>query len=170
MKLGSIVVGQASGGGDVSTRRYLVRSLGQVYEATAAMFYGLLRFAFGAIVFTHGLPKLLSMPHGSMTDPLAGSIHLIRDVIGLPFAPQIAALVVLLETAGALMLAAGLLTRVVALAIALEMIGISTALGPTWPWTDRGIEYPVLMMFLALYIAARGGGRYALDRLLPIEV
>jgi uncharacterized membrane protein YphA (DoxX/SURF4 family) len=29
---------------------------------------------------------------------------------------------------------------------------------------------PVLMMFLAVYIAARGGGRYALDRLLPIEV
>ena len=170
MRLSSVVIESGPVGGDVRTRSYLVPSLRQVYEATEGMFFGLLRFAFGAIMFTHGLPKLLGMPHGSMTDPTAGSIHLIRDVMGLPFAPQIAALVVFLETAGALMLATGLLTRVVALAIALEMIGISAALGPTWPWTDRGIEYPVLMMFLALYIAARGGGRYALDRLLPIEV
>jgi putative oxidoreductase len=142
MKPSSVVVESQSFEGDVSTNGLSVRSLGQLHPATEAMFYPLLRIAFGTIVFTHGLPKLLGTPYGSMADPTAASIHLIRDVMGLPFGPQIAALVVLLETAGALMRAAGLLTRVVSLAIALETIGISAALGSTWPWTDRGIEYP----------------------------
>lgn len=44
------------------------------------------------------------------------------------------------------------------------MVGLSLALGPTWPWIDRGIEYPVLMLFLALYLAFKGGGRCSLDR------
>ncbi|MCE4062479.1 DoxX family protein [Pandoraea sputorum] len=124
--------------------------------------YALLRTAFGIVLFTHGLPKVLGASHGSMADPMAGSINLIQNVMGLPFAPQLAFLVMLLETIGALMLALGLFTRVVASLFVLEMVGISFALGPTWPWIDRGIEYPVLMAFLALYIVARGGGAYAL--------
>jgi len=72
----------------------------------------------------------------------------------------------LLETVGALMLVVGVLTRPVALAMAAEMVGISYALGPTWPWADRGIEYPVILGSLALYMAIRGGGRFALDRTL----
>lgn len=126
--------------------------------------YALLRFAFALIVFTHGLPKALGRSHGSMADPMAGSIGLIRDVMGLPFAPQLAFLVMLLETLGAIALALGFQTRVVALLLALEMAGISLALGPTWPWIDRGIEYPVLMLFLALYLAFKGGGAWSLDR------
>lgn len=126
--------------------------------------YALLRVAFGIVLFTHGLPKALGKPHGSMADPMAGSVRLIGEVMGLPFAPQLAVLVMLLETIGAAMLAAGLRTRTVALLVAGEMAGISLALGPAWPWIDRGIEYPVLMGCLALYMAVRGGGRYALDR------
>lgn len=126
--------------------------------------YALLRVAFGIVLFTHGLPKVLGESHGSMANPMAGSINLIQNVMGLPFAPQLAFLVMLLETVGAIMLALGLLTRPVALLFALEMVGISYALGPTWPWIDRGIEFPVLMAFLALYMVARGGGAYALDR------
>ncbi len=63
------------------------------------------------------------------------------------------------------MLALGLGTRLVALLFCLEMLAISYALGPYWPWIDRGIEYPVLMGFLAFYMALRGGGAHALDRL-----
>jgi len=126
--------------------------------------YALLRTAFGIVLFTHGLPKVLGASHGSMADPMAGSINLIQNVMGLPFAPQLAFLVMLLETVGAIMLALGLFTRAVALLFVLEMVGISYALGPTWPWIDRGIEYPVLMALLAFYIVARGGGAYSLDR------
>ncbi|WP_369941058.1 DoxX family protein [Xanthomonas medicagonis] len=125
--------------------------------------YALLRIVFAIVLFTHGLPKALRIPHGSMQDPMAGSIGLIQNVLGLPFAPQLAFLVMLLENGGALMLALGLGTRLVASLIVLQMTAISVALGPTWPWLDRGIEFPVLMGMLALYILARGGGRHALD-------
>lgn len=125
--------------------------------------YTLLRMVFAIVLFTHGLPKALRTSHGSMADPMAGSINLIQNVMGLPFATQLAFLVMLLETIGALLLAIGLATRLVALLIALQMLAISYALGPTWPWIDRGIEFPVLMGFLALYIVARGGGAYSVD-------
>lgn len=126
--------------------------------------YLMLRMAFALIMLTHGLPKALGTAHGSMADPMAGSISMIGHVMGLPFAPQLGFLVMLLETAGAVMLFAGFLTRPVAILIALEMVGISVALGPTWPWIDRGIEYPVLMCTLAVHLAIRGGGRFSLDR------
>jgi len=125
--------------------------------------YALLRIVFAVVLLTHGLPKALRSSHGSMADPMAASINLIQNVMGLPFAAQLAFLVMLLETIGAVMLAMGLGTRLVALLIAIQMLAISYALGPTWPWIDRGIEFPVLMGFLALYIVARGGGAYSLD-------
>jgi len=90
--------------------------------------------------------------------------------MGLPFAPQLAFLVMLLETIGAIMLALGLWARPVAFLIALQMVGISYALGPTWPWIDRGIEFPVLMGFLALYIAVRGSGRFSMDQKLGLSI
>lgn len=127
--------------------------------------YPVLRACFGLILLTHGLPKALGQAHGSMADPMAGSIHLIQNVMGLPFAPQLALLVVLLETVGALMLATGALTRWVALAVVVEMAGICVALGPTWVWIDRGIEFPVLMLVLAAYMALKGGGRLSIDAL-----
>jgi putative oxidoreductase len=147
-----------------SQARSLFPALGSVYQNTEPALYAALRFVFGIILFTHGLPKALGISHGSMTDPMAGSINVIQNVMGLPFAPQLAFLIMLLETVGAIMLAIGLCTRPLALIISFEMVGISYALGPNWPWIDRGIEYPVLMAFLALYIAVRGSGNFALDR------
>lgn len=152
-----------------SRERLLFPQLASVYDSAEPVLYAVLRLAFGIVMFTHGLPKALGMPHGSMANPMAGSIRLIQDVMGLPFAPQLAFLVMLLETIGALMLALGLWARPVALLIALQMVGICVALGPTWPWIDRGIEFPFLMGFLALYIGVRGSGRFALDRKLPIS-
>ncbi|WP_208278561.1 DoxX family protein [Massilia oculi] len=150
--------------------RLLLPQLDALYRRAEPALYALLRLAFGIVMFTHGLPKALGILHGSMADPMAGSTRLIQDVMGLPFAPQLAFLVMLLETGGALMLALGLWARPVALLIALQMVGICYALGPTWPWIDRGIEFPFLMGFLALYIAVRGSGRFALDRRLGVAI
>jgi putative oxidoreductase len=155
--------------GEAASRaRFLFPQLEAIYLRAEPVLYAVLRLVFGVVLFTHGLPKALGRPHGSMADPMAGSIRLIREVMGLPFAPQLAFLVMLLETVGALMLALGLWSRPVALLIALQMAGICIALGPTWPWIDRGIEFPFLMGFLALYIGVRGSGRFALDRSLPV--
>ena len=139
------------------------RKISHVLTRYEGMSYWVLRFSFGVVLLTHGVPKALGIPHGSMADPMTSSITLIQDVMHLPAAPVLAYLVMLLETVGAVMLMAGIATRVIALAFAVEMAGICYALGPTWPWIDRGIEYPVLMLFLALHVAARGGECYSLD-------
>ena len=130
------------------------------YEPIA---YALLRIITGVVLLTHGLPKALGTSHGSMADPMAGSTHLIENVMGLPFAPQWAIGVMLLETGGAIMLALGIATRPIALLFLVEMLGICFALGPTWPWIDRGIEYPVVLGALSLYMVARGGGYWSVD-------
>lgn len=152
------------------TERLLWPAIGSIYTKAEPVFYALLRIAFGIVMLTHGIPKALGISHGSMANPMAGSINLIQNVMGLPFAPQLAFLVMLLETIGALMLAVGLWARPVAFIIALQMIGISYALGPTWPWIDRGIEFPVLMGFLALYISVRGSGQFSIDHTLRISI
>jgi len=154
----------------MARERLLLPQLDAFYRRAEPVLYALLRLVFGIVMFTHGLPKALGIPHGSMADPMAGSTRMIQEVMGLPFAPQLAFLVMLLETVGALMLALGLWARPVGLLIALQMVGICFALGPTWPWIDRGIEFPFLMGFLALYIAVRGSGQFALERRLGVLI
>lgn len=147
---------------DTTAQSRLSRFSGLRLDGEPAL-YALLRIVFALLLLTHGLPKALGTSHGSMSNPMAGSIELMQNVMGLPFAPQLAFMIMLLETGGAVLLAVGFCTRIVALLFAAQMAGISYALGPTWPWFDRGIEFPVLMGFLALYMVARGGDAWALD-------
>lgn len=129
-------------------------------------FYAALRVGFGVAMLTHGLPKALGIPHGSMADPAGGALHLIGTVMGLPFAHLFVVLITLLETVGAAFVVAGFLTRTVMATYVLELIGICYALGPTWPWIDRGMEFPFILMMLALYMMVGGGGRYSVDHVL----
>ena len=98
-----------------------------------------------------------------MADPMAASTNLIANVLQLPGAPLIAWAVALLEGVGGLMLAVGLMSRLVAPLVLVQMLVICYLLGPTYPWIDRGIEYPVVLALLAFYIACRGSGRGSLD-------
>lgn len=151
---------------DIRTREYSgsrLPFLAGSYPRAEALAYTLLRVAFGVILITHGLPKLLRTSHGSMADPMAGSINLIENVLHLPAAPALAMCVALLESVGGALLALGFGTRLVAALVAMQMLAICYALGPTWPWIDRGIEYPFLMLFLAVFMAFSGGGRWSLD-------
>lgn len=150
--------------------RLLFPALGPFYAAAGPIASALLRAAFGLTIVTHGLPKLLGTAHGSMADPMAGSTALIGGVLGLPFAPQLAMFVALLETFGGLAVAAGFATRLFAPMLAVQMAAICLALGPTYPWIDRGVEYPLILGFLALAIALQGGGRWSVDRLLGREL
>ncbi|WP_407529357.1 DoxX family protein [Methylobacterium oryzisoli] len=146
--------------------RLLFPGLAPLYASMEGVGYAILRVGFGLTLFTHGLPKLLGVPHGSMANPMAGSTNLIANVLHMPFAPQLAYFVMLLETFGSLALAAGLLTRLVAPMFGVQMLAICFALGPTYPWIDRGIEYPIVLGLIALYVSFRGGGRFSADRLL----
>ncbi len=140
------------------------------YAVGSEIGYALLRVTFGLTIVTHGLPKVTGSAHGSMADPMAGSANLIANVLQLPFAPQLAMFVALLETFGGLAVAVGLATRLFAPMLAIQMAFICLALGPTWPWIDRGIEYPVMLGVTALLIALHGGARFSLDRLIGREL
>ena len=66
---------------------------------------------------------------------------------------QLAWCVTLLETFGGIALAIGLAARFVAPMFAIQAAAICIALAPTYPWIDRGIEYPLILGFIALAFA-----------------
>ncbi len=150
--------------------RLLFPSLIDFYARGRVFSYVLLRLAFGLTIVTHGLPKMTGSAHGSMADPMAGSINLIDNVLGLPFASQLASFVALLETVGGLAVAIGFATRFFAPMLAVQMAAICFALGPTYPWIDRGIEYPVILGFIALLISMNGAVAWSVDNHLGREL
>ncbi|GLK54504.1 putative oxidoreductase [Methylopila capsulata] len=150
--------------------RLVIPGLAGFYNRAYPMSYAALRIACGLTLVTHGLPKIMGTAHGSMADPMAGSTRLISETLGLPFGGELALFVAILEFAGGLMLAAGLLTRVVAPMFAVQMAVICWLLGATYPWIDRGFEYPLMLGFTALFIAFRGGGPLSLDRMIGREL
>jgi putative oxidoreductase len=155
---------------DDSPTRLIFPGLASFYRAGEHAAYALLRLAFGLTMVTHGIPKLVGSAHGSMADPLQGSTRLIANVLGLPFAAQLAWCVTLLETFGGIALAIGFAARFVAPMFAIQAAAICIALAPTYPWIDRGIEYPLILGFIALFIAMRGGGRWSVDAWLGREL
>jgi putative oxidoreductase len=159
-----------STGGTVRAPQFLFPVLAPFYAQGRVASYVLLRIAFGLTIVTHGLPKLTGSAHGSMANPLAGSINLIENVLGLPFAPQLALFVALLETIGGLAVAAGFATRLFAPMLAIQMAAICLALGPTYPWIDRGIEYPIILGFIALLISMHGAVAGSVDTLIGREL
>lgn len=157
-------------GGKDERSRLLIPALAPFYDRSKPLTYALLRVAFGLTIVTHGIPKLMGRAHGSMADPMAGSMNLIENVLHLPFAPQLAVLVALLETFGGLAVAMGAGTRLFAPMLSIQMLFICFALWPTYPWIDRGIEYPLMLGFVGLLISIHGGGPYSADRRIGREL
>lgn len=145
----------------------LFPALGGFYRAAGPLSHAFLRIGFGLVILTHGLPKAFRTPHGSIADPMTGATNMIANVLHLPFPHALAVAAMLLETVGAAALAAGLMTRFFAAALAVEMAVICLAHAPTFAWIDRGFEYPLMLGLVALHLALAGGGRYAVDRYLP---
>ena len=119
--------------------------------------YAVLRIGFGLTLFTHGLPKVAGGGHGAVADPFSSVMNLVGNKLHLPFPLVVAYCVTAVESVGALCLAAGFLTRIVAPIIAVEMAVICFIHSPVFNWLDRGLEYALLMGLLALHISMRGG-------------
>ncbi len=150
--------------------RLLFPSLHGLYVRGEAITYAVLRAGFGLIILTHGVPKLLGRPHGSMADTLGGAMRMIETNLGLPFAPQLALLITGLETVGALALTVGLFTRLLAPMFALQMLVICFALRANFAWIDRGYEFPLVLGLIALFLSFRGGGDWSVDRWMRREL
>jgi putative oxidoreductase len=125
--------------------------------------YAFMRFATGAILVPHGIQKILNTPIAKFAPNIAAK--------GLPFAEALAYLTYFAESVAAACLAIGLLTRIAAAVIGIEMLVIVVFF--QWQfgyfWTARGYEYALLWLLLCIAIFFKGGGRYSIDRMIGKE-
>lgn len=126
----------------------------------------IVRLAVGGLLAGHGAQKLFGWFGGYGFD---GTMQFFTETMGLP-AP-IALLVILGESIGALLLIAGLGTRVAAFGISAIMLGATltshASVGFFMNWNGNqageGFEYHLLALALSVPLMVWGGGRYALD-------
>lgn len=147
----------------VDRKRLLVPGVAKLYEVLAPLSYTLIRFSLGVFLIPHGYAKLFQ------DDAIAASRNFVNFGWSYPLAW--AYFIGALEFIGGIMLAIGLLTRLVAAAFVIEMSVISfVVLWPVWSWGRHGMEYALLMGLLALAIMFRGGGRFSVDHYLGREL
>jgi putative oxidoreductase len=124
------------------------------------------RALLGAVMLPHGAQKVLGWFGGYGFE---GTMTFFTDTMHLP-AP-VALLVILGESLGALLLIAGLGTRVAAFGISANMLGaVLTSHGSVGFFMNwfgnqpgEGYEYHLLALALSVPLVIAGGGRYALD-------
>jgi putative oxidoreductase len=137
--------------------------LASLYQRFSPYSYAFMRFATGAILVPHGVQKILNVPISKFAPNIAAK--------GLPFAEGLAYLTYFAESVAAVCLAIGLLTRLAALVIGIEMLVIVLLF--QWQfgyfWTVRGYEFALLWLLLCIAIFFKGGGRYSIDRLIGKE-
>ena len=141
----------------------LLGGLGSFYENFGALHWPLIRATAGIILFTHGWPKLMAGAQVVAANTLAKR--------GIEPALFLAYVLILLETAGAICITLGFLTRPVAVALVIEFAVIVYKTIPVgYGWNTGGYEYPLLWGLIFLAIAIRGGGPYSVDRAIGREV
>lgn len=146
-----------------SDPRPIIAGLGSFYENYASLYWPLIRVTAGAILFTHGWPKLMAGAQVFATNSLAKR--------GIEPALLLAYVVIFLETAGAILIMLGLFTRVIAALLVIEFLVIIWVHIPNgYAWNNRGYEYPLFWGLIFLAMVLRGGGPYSLDRKLGREV
>lgn len=145
-----------------------IPALGRLYAATDNLAEAALRVAAGVFLIPHGMQKLFGAfgGHG-----LEATGQFFETQLGFAYGWLAALGAGSVETFGGLLLALGLLTRPAAVAVAvLLLMALTVHLPAGFFWTAGGWEYPALWGVVALYFAARGGGRFSVDRLIGREI
>lgn len=142
------------------------RWLAAALDTDATLAPVLLRLVLAAVMFPHGAQKAFGWfgGHG-----FSGTMDFLTQQIGLPWVA--AALVILLELAGPLLLLVGLGTRLVALGLAVLMAGaiatVHLQFGFFMNWSGtaagEGYEFHLLAIGIALALVLTGGGRWSSD-------
>lgn len=147
--------------------RLVLPALAPVYRSLAPLMEPLVRVTAGLLLVPHGAQKLFGAFGGG---GLAGTGQFL-DSVGYHPGWLWALALGLTEFAGGLLLALGLFTRPVALAITVFMANaVLFHLPKGFFWPEGGFEYPLLWGIVALSFAVRGGGPYSLDAKLGREV
>ena len=124
------------------------------------------RLAIGLVIFPHGAQKLFGWFGGY---GFSGTMSFLTGGAHLP--SFIAVLVILIESFGALFVFAGFLTRIAALGLLLQFLGVMFTIHlqngffMNWSGTQKGegIDFFLLLIALALILLFTGGGRASVD-------
>lgn len=128
------------------------------------------RLALGIVVFAHGAQKLLGWFGGG---GFQGTMEFMTQGAGLPYI--IGLLVILIEFFGALFLICGFLTRLSALGVLGNFIGVvltahsNAGFFMNWyqqPDKAEGLEFFILLFGLAIISLILGGGKLSVDTVL----
>jgi putative oxidoreductase len=144
-------------------QRLLVPALGNIYRSLAPFTEPLIRIVAGGSLAIHGFPILFG--HTAEAAKFLESV-------GFENAIFWAYVVGLVEFVCGLCLAAGFLTRLVAVPIiGFLLVAIATY---HWQfgfaWENRGIEYPLFWAIVVVHFLVHGGGAWSLDALIGKEV
>ena len=144
-----------------------VPALAPVTEALSPLAEPLVRVAAGLMLVPHGAQKLFGWFGGYGLDATG---QFFATKLGLP--ASLALLAGLIEFAGGIALALGLVTRPVAALVTglMAVAVVQVHFGNGYFWTGGGYEYPLLWGVVALSFVLRGGGRYSVDALIGREI
>ncbi|MGQ0715607.1 MAG: DoxX family protein [Gemmatimonadaceae bacterium] len=110
----------------------------------------------GVIMLAHGAQKLFQVGIAGVTQGFAG--------MGIPMPGIVGPLVAVLEFAGGIALILGLLTRLVSLGLAIEMLGaIFIAHLASGFFLPNGIEYVLLLFATTTALVIAGAGAFSID-------
>lgn len=115
-----------------------------------------LRIATGVVFLNHGYQKLFKMGIGGVTGFFGN--------VGVPLPGVMATLISLLEVFGAVALIVGFLTRPLALAFALDMLGAIFLVQMKNGFSKYELEFVLLGASVALLFT--GAGRYSIDAMI----
>jgi putative oxidoreductase len=114
-----------------------------------------LRLVIGVTFLVHGVDKLLDLPHWERY----------FDSLGIPAPAVVAPFVAITETVGGLLLAVGLTTRLVGLALAGDMLValLTDHIGDGFFVASGGGEFVIVLGGASLALVLTGAGRFSLD-------
>lgn len=128
------------------------------------------RVSLGIVIFAHGAQKLVGWFGGYGFN---GTMGFLTETVGLPYI--IGLLVILIESFGALFLIAGFATRIAAIGIIVNFIGVvvtshlNSSFFMNWhseAGKGEGLEYFILLFGLAIITLIVGGGKASVDAFL----
>jgi putative oxidoreductase len=142
----------------------MLRKLTTTENSTAIT---ILRFVLGFLFFVHGAQKMLGWFGGY---GFTGTMGFFTGTMHIP-AP-FAFLAIAAEFFGGIGLLLGLLTRVAAFGIAVNMlvaiftVHLQFGLFANWSGTQKGegIEYHLLVLAMTAFLIVKGGGAFSADR------
>lgn len=119
----------------------------------------IMRLAVGVIFAAHGLQKLTEMGFAGVSGML--------ESMGVPAAGVLGPVLALGELLGGLGLIAGLLTRVAAAGLAIDMLGAMLLVHlPGGFFLPEGIEFTLALLAANVAFLIAGAGRYSIDALI----